>query len=194
MSDATKIDQSECEYRAALARAFAVRGKPPKVSLKRTELAPDAPAPKLGSFIEQHGPEPTKLALYAWEARVTGTPIIDVAHQLGLSIHAAKLLIGEVHQAIHEDLKANLDLNRQLDLARIDGLLQVYYPLAKAGDPDMAGVTIKCIQQRGKLIGLEAMPDPGRSNPQSVLVWIQNQLPTIHKLVDQLPIELPNEN
>ena len=159
--------------------------------LKRTELSPDAPAPRTARLIENQGHEPTEAALCAWEARIKGMPIIDVAHELGVSIVAAKALIRDAHAAIMEDLKENLDLNRQLDLGRIDGLLQVYYPLARAGDTDCAAVAIKCLQHRAKLVGIEALPDPGRSNPQNVLIWIQNQLPNINKIVDALPVELP---
>jgi len=159
--------------------------------LRRTELSPDAPAPRTARLIENQGTEPTEAALCAWEARIKGMPIVDVAHELGVSIVAAKQLIRDAHAAIMEDLKENLDLNRQLDLGRIDGLLQIYYPLARSGDTDCAAVTIKCLQHRAKLVGIEALPDPGRSNPQNVLIWIQNQLPNINKIVDALPVELP---
>jgi hypothetical protein len=53
------------------------------------------------------------------------------------------------------------------------------------------GVVLKCLAQRSKLTGIEPQPDPGRSNPQNVLVWIQNQLPSINRIVDALPLELP---
>jgi hypothetical protein len=160
-------------------------------ALKRTQLSPDAPAPRTAALIESQGMEPTEMALCAWEARIKGMPIVDVAHELGVSIVAAKQLIRDAHAAIMEDLRENLDLNRQLDLHRIDGLLQTYYPSAKAGDIDSAAVAIKCLQHRAKLVGLEALPDPGRSNPANVLVWIQTQLPNINKIVDALPVELP---
>jgi hypothetical protein len=188
---------NDASYRAKLAAAFKAPGAKRShvsaekiVPTKRTELAPDAPAPALQAVVAERGPEPTEAALSAWEARVRGEPIVDLAHRMGLTIETAKLLIKEAHDAIHEDLKTNLDLNRQLDLQRIDGLLQVYYPLARSGDPDSANVTLKCLAQRSKLTGIEPMPDPGRSNPQSVLVWIQNSLPSINKIVDALPAEL----
>jgi hypothetical protein len=167
------------------------KGPAPHPSFKRTELEPDAPAPQLAQVVAEHGADPTEMALCAWEARVNGAPIVDVAHELGLSIGAAKVLIKEAHAAIFEDLKENLNLNRQLDLDRVDGILRTYYPLAKAGDTDAANVTMKALGHRAKLVGLEAPPDPGRSNPQAVLVWIQNQIPSINKLVDALPLELP---
>jgi hypothetical protein len=190
---------NDADYRAKLAAAFKAPGvKRSHVSAakvvptKRTDLAPDAPAPAFEAVVAKRGAEPTTAALSAWEARVRGEPIVDVAHQMGVTIETAKLLIREAHDAIHEDLKTNLDLNRQLDLQRIDGLLQVYYPLARQGDPDSANVTLKCLAQRSKLTGIEPMPDPGRSNPQNILLWIQGQLPSIQKIVDALPPELPS--
>jgi hypothetical protein len=160
-----------------------------KGAFKRTELAPDAPAPKVNGIVAQRGPELTSAALEAWNQRVSGAPIIDVAHTLGLSIESAKLLIKEVHDAIHEDLKANLDLNRQLDLARIDQLISAYLPPAKGGDTDSANVVLRALTQRSKLTGSEPLPDPGRAHPENVLVWINQALPRIGQLVDSLPAE-----
>jgi hypothetical protein len=154
-------------------------------------LSPDAPAPRLSDKIAELGIEPTTLALEAWAARVRGAPIIDLAHAMGVSIKDAKALIKEVHDAIHEDLKENLSLNRQLDLDRIDGLLSSYYPQAKAGDTESANVVLRALKARASLVGLEAPPDPGRSHPENVMIWIQNQLPQINRLVDSLPLELP---
>lgn len=165
-----------------------------KYSSKRpfcTELAPDAPAPHLNTQIAEHGEKLATEALRAWNARLEGEPIIDVAHNLGLSINAAKELIRQVHAAIHEDLKENLALNRQLDLERIDALLKTYYPQAKGGNLDAANFTVKALQHRAKLTGAEPLPDPGRTNqPQAVLVWIQQNLPNINRIVDALPREL----
>jgi hypothetical protein len=162
-----------------------------KTLKQRTSLAADAPAPRLSDQIATHGAEPTARALEAWAARVNGSPIIDVAHAMGLSINDAKRLIKEVHEAIHDDLKENLGLNRQLDLDRIDGILSSYYPSAKAGDAEAANVVLRALKHRAQLTGLEAPPDPGRSHPENVMIWIQNQLPQINRLVDSLPLELP---
>lgn len=158
---------------------------------RRTELSSVAPAPRLNDQIAIHGEKLTTDALHAWNARLDGIPIIDLAHELGLSIEAAKELIRQVHAAIHEDLKVNLALNRQLDLERLDALLRTYYPQAKGGNLDAANFTVKALQHRAKLTGAEPLPDPGRTNqPQNVLVWIQNNLPNINKIVDALPREL----
>lgn len=155
-----------------------------------TPLAAEAPAPRIAAQVAERGGEPTAIALNAWQARVGGAPIIDVAHGLGLSIESAKVLLREVHAALRDDLKDALELNRSLDLERIDGLLRTYYPAACSGSIDSAQITIRALQHRAKLVGLEPLPDPGHSKaPQNVLVWIQNQLPQINRIVDALPAE-----
>src|SRR6267142_6554628 len=151
----------------------------------RTQLAQDAPAPQLNAMIAEHGEEPTTRALEAWNARLAGAPIVDVAHQLGVSIELAKKLISEVHTAIYEDLKANVDLNRQLDLGRIDQIIQAHLPLAKAGEEKSANVVLRALSTRATLTGAVAPPDPVRGpGPQNVLVWVQQQLPSINRIVD----------
>ncbi|HEX4714069.1 MAG TPA: hypothetical protein VH164_03985 [Ktedonobacteraceae bacterium] len=158
--------------------------------VQRTQLAPDAPAPLLNGVIAEHGEEPTARALEAWNARLDGVAIVDIAHQLGVSIELAKVLLREVHAAIYEDLKANVDLNRQLDLGRIDQIILGHLPGAKAGDDKSANVVLRALQQRAQLTGQIAPSEPGRGpGPNNVLVWIQNQLPSINRIVDSLPLE-----
>lgn len=172
-------------------RIAKVSKRPMKDAQARTPLDPGAPAPHFKGVLEDRGPEQVKAALEAWTARVEGVPIVDIAHGLGVSIALAKQLIKEVHEAIRDDLKDNLELNRQLDLERIDGLVNTFYPQARAGDTDSAAVVIRALQHRSKLTGIEPLPDPGRSHPQNVLVWINSQMPAINKLVDSLPLEMP---
>lgn len=165
-------------------------GKRPtaKSLAKRTELAQDAPAPHLQQIIQERGPEPTADALVAWDMRLNGTPIIDVAHHLGCSIELAKHLISEVHNAIHEDLKANLELNRTIDLHRIDKLIASYLPVAEAGDDKAATIVLKALQHRARLTGSEPTSEPIRgAHVDTVQQWIINVLPNINRLVDELP-------
>jgi hypothetical protein len=157
---------------------------------ERTELTQDAPHPNLDVVIAEQGAEPTEAAIRAWDQRINGAPIIDVAHSLGVSIELAKKLINEVHAAIREDLKAALELNRNIDLHRIDQLLLAYLPGAKAGDDKAASIVLKALQHRAKLTGQEAGTEPVRSaHVENVQAWIVNVLPTINRLVDDLPQE-----
>lgn len=164
---------------------------PMREAAQRTPLSPTAPAPRFNGVLAARGEELTEAALKAWDARISGVPLIDIAHELNISINLAKSLIKEVHEAIRDDLKDSLELNRQLDLERVDGLVNTFYPVARAGDTDSAAIVIRALQHRSKLTGIEPLPDPGRNHPTNVLVWIQGQMSGINKLVDSLPLEMP---
>lgn len=192
MSSDPQLDAIVEELKAGPAKEQRRRSKYPALRSidKRSQLAPDAPAPQTQALVATNGLDPTARALEAWNARLAGAPIIDVAHQLGVSIELAKKLITEVHTAIYEDLKSNIDLNRQLDLDRIDSIIKAFLPPAKAGDPDSANVLLRALSHRAKLTGLEAEAAPTRlTSPNNVMVWIQNQLPSINRIVDNLPLE-----
>jgi hypothetical protein len=148
-----------------------------------------APAPQIQAVIASQGAELFKQSINAWENRIRGVPIVDIAADMQISIETAKALIKQAQEAVSEDLKEALAVNRELDLARLDGLIRYWYPLACQGDEGAAGVVLKCVGQRAKLTGAEALPEPGRQSPANVLVWIQNQLPSINRIVDSLPVE-----
>lgn len=155
------------------------------------KLSPDAPAPRLQELVNEYGSGPCARALLAWQQRLMGSSIIEVATDLGLSIDAAKVLIRQVHEAVAEDLKENIDLNRSIDLARIDSLIAGHMPKAQAGKVKSAQLVLRCIERRAKLIGLEPQPPPTRSASQSVMIWLETKMPAIHTIVDSLPVELP---
>jgi len=139
---------------------------------------PDTPAPRLNAIALAHGAQPIARALVAWEKRLRGVPIIDVARDLGLSIEEAKVCLGQIHNIICEDIKDAIALARALDLERIDGLLATFYPRALAGDKAAALVVLKCLDRRAELCGTQPCPNrigkgSGRHN---VLLWLQNQL------------------
>jgi hypothetical protein len=196
MSDDPQLDAIVEALRAEQAAPKAKRKSPPKLRpnaaeiAQRTQLAPDAPAPHTSQMITEWGEEPTSRALEAWNARLSGVAIVDIAHQMGISIELAKSLLREVHTAIYEDLKANVDLNRQLDLGRIDQIIKGHMAGASAGDDKSANVILRALQHRAQLTGQVAPPDPGRGpGPHNVLVWIQQQMPSINRIVDSLPLE-----
>lgn len=182
--------QADERIAAAIAKAAEKVPKRPRMGLERTHLAPDAPAPALNDMIAAVGLNTVESALSAWDMKVRGEPLTDIAHAHGMTIEGAKRLLKEAHDAIHEDLKSALEQNRTLDLERIDGLIRTYYPMAKEGDEKAANVTLKCLERRAKLVGTEPDLPAGKSHPENVLVWIQAQLPQINRLVDALPAEL----
>jgi len=179
--------KNEAQKRLELAQKWARNKKFPV--MPSTPLAPETPAPRLAEVVEKRGPELATAAIAAWNARLAGEPLVDVAHQMGVSIAAAKALIREAHEAIAEDLKTALNQNRELDLQRTDQILKAFLPAAKEGDRDSASIVLKALNHRARLCGTEPQADPGRSKPENVLIWIQQQLPSINRIVDALPVE-----
>lgn len=184
------MKNTDKQYEAALRREAAAWNVDLKLP-EPTELAPDAPAPRLQKLIDDYGAGPSAQALRAWQARMMGGSILEVAASLGLSVSAALVLLKEVGEAVTEDLKEAVELNRSIDLARIDALISTYLPRAKEGRVKSAHLVLKCLERRSKLIGLEPLPAPTRSTSQSVLIWIQEKLPAINTLVESMPLELP---
>lgn len=184
--------KSEEQKREELAAKWGVKAINGHQPLTRTELSPQAPAPHLAQVVAKRGEEVTAQALSAWNKRVNGEPIVDVAHQMGLSIAGAKALIKEAHDAIAEDLKETLNQNRELDLARTDQILKTFLPPAKDGSKDAALVVLKALSHRSRLTGVEPLVDKHDNTQRStnVLVWIQQQLPAINRIVDALPPEI----
>lgn len=157
---------------------------------ERTPFTSDAPAPRLEAIVQAQGPDLAAEAISAWDQKVNGHGIIDIAHEMKVSIETARLLIRQVQEAITLDLKESVTQNRELDLARIDRLVRAWFPLACAGDEGAANVMVKLLAQRGKLTGANnEQPDAKSMQPQNILVWIQSQLPSINRIVDSLPIE-----
>jgi len=184
------FDEADKEFEAALSpsRKAAIA----RTLKERTELARTAPAPAINATIAQRGLSLTTRALEAWNARLAGAPIVDLAHELGLSIGGAKALIAEAHAAIAEDLKTNLELNRQLDLDRVDNLIRAFYQGARSGHIKSAELVLKALAHRSKLCGIEpTFREPGHHKPENILVWIQQQLPSINRIVEAIPVESP---
>jgi hypothetical protein len=188
MNEKEKRDALAAKWAAKVKVTLHPNGHP---EMPTSELEAAQGAPRTAELVQARGPELAAAAIRAWDARVRGEPIVDVAHQLGLSIAAAKTLVREAHDAIREDLKEALELNREIDLARTDQLIKAYLPEAKEGDDKAATIVLKALSHRARLVGIsEQNPDPNRARPENVLVWIQAQLPSINKIVDSMPIEL----
>jgi hypothetical protein len=162
-----------------------------KAEIERvTEVSAEAPAPRLQAMVESRGAELTQAALNAWEARKRGDPVVNIAHGMNVSIETAKALIREAFNAVSEDLKETVAINRELDLQRIDAIVKTYLEPAAEGHLDSAKIVLAAVNARSKLLGADKLPDPARGQqPAVILAWIQAQLPNINRIVEAQPIE-----
>jgi hypothetical protein len=112
------MEPGDAEILAELKAALLTKNtNRPKTGVKPLKTAvpgpkkfePEAAAPRLEKLVERDGVDPTAKALAAWEARIKGSPVVDIAHAMGLSIDACKVLIREAHEAVRDDLKEALE-------------------------------------------------------------------------------------
>lgn len=84
----------------------------------------------------------------------------------GCSTHQIAEMLGMTDGLVRDDIKALLnftikemaetaDENRQLQIERLDGLLQQYYPLAEAGSLSAAAMVLAIETRRSKLLALD---------------------------------------
>jgi hypothetical protein len=77
-----------------------------------------------------------------------------------------------VHDALKDRVAANADVLRRLELMRLDTLQAAHWPGALEGDVKAAGVVLKVIAQRIRLMALEQ--DPKASGIPTDLVIIKS--------------------
>ena len=84
---------------------------------------------------------------------------------------AHQLVIGALQEMMPLEQKQNV---RQMELGRLEKLMQTYFPKARKGDADAAKVYLKLAAEHSKLAGL--YPDPHGSG--GVNVNIGNETPS----------------
>lgn len=88
-----------------------------------------------------------------WDAWVAGTRQADLAEAHGISQPAVSQAINRYRATIPIEDKATAFVR---DLERLEELIQVYRPLALAGDLDAAKLIKGLVAQEAKMLGLEA--------------------------------------
>jgi hypothetical protein len=96
--------------------------------------------------------------LLAVRLRLAGLTYAEVAAKLGVSEQRAwQLVRAEVQRLNRERKEAAAELQR-LELERLDRLHAAFWDRALEGDLDAAGVVLKVMARRARLLGLDAPP------------------------------------
>jgi hypothetical protein len=89
----------------------------------------------------------------ALELRRAGLTYDQIGKQLGLvKVHAWRL----VQAALISTLQEPADAVRALEVERLDALWVKWFPRAQKHDKDAAGVCLKIMERRARLLGLDA--------------------------------------
>ena len=104
----------------------------------------------------------------AVELLAAGHSYADIARELGYSHR------GSAHRAVSQALTERavemVDQYRQLELDRLDRLHAALWPQAMSGDLGAIGATLRIIDQRVRLLGLQPGSTSERDNPAYLVV------------------------
>jgi|SRR5579871_1043612 len=115
----------------------------------------------------------------AMEMRLAGASYQKIADELGYSGTAGSYKA--VMSAMDETIREPAEKLRPLELDRLDGLLETWYPLARAGDEKAADIVLKIQARRARLLGLDA--------PESAIVLttgVEATSPTVSALIQRM--------
>jgi hypothetical protein len=101
---------------------------------------------------------PKRLKLYEdwrriFELRVKGTTMPDISEALGMPIDTVR---DKIMQALHYFVEEPVEQARTMELARLDGLLEVSWEAARSGSVRAMDMVLKVMKQRADLMGLNA--------------------------------------
>jgi len=110
---------------------------------------------------KQHSNEAWERATQAYELRVGGKSLSEIAEVMGLTSDRDVCRLLEERYAYDAAYLANMDRKSILgqELLRLDKLQAAAWPAAMMGDPKSIDSCIKIINQRAKICGLEQV-DP----------------------------------
>jgi transposase len=147
----------------------------------------------------------------AWDLRIDGCSVREIAQRLGISYAQARRLVQLAYTDPGIRLSETAEVARELDSARLDQLIRAYLPLAlntrtlaerirngetitveDAAVPFAAAkVLLETLSQRAKLFGLyiHTKMGPGQAR-QDTLAWVQSVAPSIQRAVNDLECAL----
>lgn len=132
----------------------------------------------------------TQMAMY--QMRVNGNSVLTIARHFGVSDRFVRYELRDAVKLV--DATAWLEVETATDLARLENLLEVYWPEAlgfngQEKNPDAAHLVLKILDQKAKLLGLNA---PKRVDI-SVLIaeWAQRRGFDVKDVTDSVRDMLP---
>lgn len=109
-------------------------------------------------------------ACQAFALRRAGLGYAAIAVELGCSAPTAKSCVDQWLGFMAEHLREDHADVLAIEVDRLDGLTETYYPLALAGDGKAAEVVLRVMERRARYLGLDAKIDDANKDG-SGLKW-----------------------
>lgn len=87
--------------------------------------------------------------------RRAGHNYAEIGRRLGISRQSARDVVIRAYQQLSEEIAEETAKARDVEIDRNDAILTAWWDLAQQGDEKAAGVVLKALAQRHKILGLE---------------------------------------
>jgi predicted transcriptional regulator len=152
-------------------------------------------------------------AWYVWELRKEGYTHSHIAKQLGITAEEVRDVIRKSRKELIGDIRRNVEEARALAIDRMEGIISMYTPIAKAGkvrvsrgngeepytDDEwkyclLAGkIVLEAIREVAKLEGVYETGPESRPQNERVLMFLKETEPKVTQIVEAQPVELINQ-
>lgn len=87
--------------------------------------------------------------------RRAGHGYAEIGRRIGITRQAARYAVIRAYQQLSEEIAEETAKARDVELDRNDAILTAWWDLAQQGDEKAAGIVLKALAQRHKILGLE---------------------------------------
>lgn len=105
--------------------------------------------------IRRHNVAGRKHEEEALALRRAGHGYAEIGRRIGISRQSARDVVIRAYERLSEEIREETLKARDVELDRNDAILTAWWDLAQQGDEKAAGVVLKALAQRHKILGLE---------------------------------------
>lgn len=91
----------------------------------------------------------------ALELRRAGHGYAEIGRRLGITREGARQVVIRAYAKLSEEIAEETAKARDVEIDRNDAILTAWWDLAQQGDEKAAGIVLKALAQRHKILGLE---------------------------------------
>ncbi|HKA81571.1 MAG TPA: hypothetical protein VKD43_16150, partial [Xanthobacteraceae bacterium] len=100
----------------------------------------------------------------AFRLRLNGVPVWQIAETLQCSAHEVDASLKRMCAGVTPELRSK---TVELDLERLDDLMQVYFLKARGGDKEAANLVIRMMDRQSRFLGLDVLPQATAARDQT---------------------------
>lgn len=113
-------------------------------------------------------------ASIALSLRIEGMSYAAIAAQMGIAVSNAYNLVSDALAKLEAETAEKAAEIRRIEVDRLDAMLKALWPAVKQGEPRAIEVSLKTMERRSKLLGLDAPTKQEVSGPDGGAIPIED--------------------